>query len=403
MTILIYDYYELEERASRHLNAWKAWHLILFSAAGIFGILNYVFLQNTMQLVEYNCVLMPRKLEFRTFELPNNTADVDNNKINSTYFSFKGISSNTEKTEAYVTEAVTEQNDSAHDDNKTNTVSKNKREAIENDVHRDIIVEEENVMMLTGLGNETHRLVLDTSRTLFARDMDCQFTEYMPIMSTVFAALWITFFTMCPGGGHSRTGLQQPWRIVIPALLFSLILVGVTGHNFTQTNRGIQDFCAAFFNITNTTTCSAANAHLENGLSTWWGLGGRAAATRAACAAAWGSWACGAALLLARCLTARDFVVRRTAVTIARDPHQKVTPYLKKTKRRKTSLNSPVARDTVSIKSEPTATTELVTASIEQGQETALNTPEVTPVRRSKKEVAIEMNDSPQTIINKIK
>ncbi|CAH2045667.1 unnamed protein product, partial [Iphiclides podalirius] len=392
MTILIYDNCELEERASRYLNAWKAWHLVLYSVAGVFGILNYVFLHNTMQLIDGNCVLTPRELAFRAFELPNNTAD----KINATFDSLKeppGGAQRDDKPVEVATEpnaviAANETNDSNNTKRQTNVVSN----------HQYVLVEEDNATMLTG--NETHRLMLDTSRSLFARDNDCQFAEYMPVMSTIFAAVWITFFTMCPGGGHSRSGLQRPWRILVPALLFSLILVGLTGHSFIQTNGGIQDFCAAFFNITNTTTCSSANAYVERGAGAAWGLGGRAAATRAASAGVWASWACAAALLLARCLTARDFVVRRTAVRLVRDPNQKVTPYLRKTsKRRKSTRTSLTARDNVSLRSEPTATTELVTASIEPGQETAVNTPDVTPVKKAQREVAIEMTNSPQSTI----
>ncbi|KPI92418.1 hypothetical protein RR46_13639 [Papilio xuthus] len=345
------------------------WHLVLYSVAGIFGILNYVFLQETMQLVDNNCMLKPRELAFRMVELPNNTAEE---------IAYSKDPSSKHKVDINI---VTDGTDSASNDNETN---KNKRQVTETVDHPEV-VDEENVTMLTG--NETHRLMLDTSRTLFARDNDCQFVEYMPIMSTVFAAVWITFFTMCPGGGHSRSGLQRPWRIVAPALIFSLVLVGLTGHSFIQTNSGIQDFCAAFYNVTNTTTCSGANSYLERGVSAPWGLGGRAGAVRAASAGVWASWACGAALLLARCLTARDFVVKRTA---------KITPYLKKTKRRKSSPNSPIVKDNVSIRSEPTATTELVTASIEPGQETAVNTPEVTPVKRPIREDVIEMTHSPQ-------
>ncbi|XP_068619074.1 uncharacterized protein [Battus philenor] len=392
MTILIFDHCDLEERASRHLNAWKAWHLILYSVAGIFGILNYVFLQKTMQLVDDNCVLTPRELAFRTFELPNNTVEIDYHKINATYYNSREPPIS-HKPIANGIEIGNKMNDSVQADNRANEIIESKRQVADND-NRPYVMDEENVTVLSG--NETHRLVLDTSRTLFARDTTCQFVEYTSIMSTVFAIVWITFFTMCPGGGHSRSGLQRPWRIVAPALVFSLILVGITGHSFVKTNGGIQDFCAAFYNVTNTTTCSGANAYLEHGVSALWGFGGRVAAARAASAGLWASWACGATLLLARCLTAQDFVVRRTKVCIARDPQMIVTPYLKKTgKRRKSSPHSPIVRDNVSIRSEPTATTELVTASIEPGQETALNTPEITPVKKALKEV-IEMTNAPQ-------
>lgn len=55
-------------------------------------------------------------------------------------------------------------------------------------------------------GNQTHQLVLDLSRSLFGSEGECQFAEYMPVMSTICALVWITLFTMCPGGGRPRTG-----------------------------------------------------------------------------------------------------------------------------------------------------------------------------------------------------
>ncbi|CAH0728281.1 unnamed protein product, partial [Brenthis ino] len=385
MTILLYDYRELEERASRHLNAWKAWHLILYALAGIFGILNYVFLHNTMQLVDNNCVLYPRELEFHFIDLPepsslnvtqNYTRSENTTKQNAQNSSVRVENINDDKNKA-VKRDVTNINSTAQNDTDTGV--------IENDVN-----------IITS--NGTHRLVLDTSRTLFGWDNDCQFTEYMPIMSTILAAAWATFFTMCPGGGYSRSGLQEPWRILTPALIFALVMVGLTGYSFTSTSKGLYGFCSAFYNVTNATTCSAVNSYLDRSWNITWGFGGRAAATRAASAGVWASWACAATLFIARCLTAPDFQVRRTGAYL-KDPQQKITPYLKKSSRRRISNNSPTKRDNMSIKSEPTATTELVTASIEQGQDTAPTSPQMTPIKRANGE-NIEMTVTNTPIIS---
>ncbi|XP_046971518.1 uncharacterized protein LOC124538483 [Vanessa cardui] len=388
MTILLYDYRELEERASRYLNVWKAWHLILYALAAIFGILNYVFLRNTMQLVDNNCVLYPRELAFRYIDLPD---------VPETYSLVNLTSIINESNYTKNEENRNAQNLPVQLENATKSVEEknvtNMNNTLRNDTEPATIENDVNILTV----NETHRLVLDTSRTLFGWDNDCQYAEYMPIMSMIFAAAWATFFTMCPGGGYSRSGLQQPWRILAPALLFALVMVGLTGYSFTSTNRGLYAFCSAFYNITNATTCSSVSPYVSLARNTSWAFGARAAAARAASAGVWASWACAAALFLARCLTAPDFQIRRTGAYL-NDPQQKITPYLKKSKRRRVSKTSPNKRDTASIKSEPTATTELVTASVEQGQDTVPPSPQVTPFKQMNGREDIEMTITPHQL-----
>ncbi|XP_050354194.1 uncharacterized protein LOC126775989 [Nymphalis io] len=387
MTILLYDYRELEERASRYLNVWKAWHLILYALAAIFGILNYVFLRNTMQLVDNNCVLYPRELAFRFIDLPD---------VPETYSSVNLTSVINDTSFTKIEDNPNAQNLPVQVENVTKIVEEKNvtlNNKVQNDTESSKIENDVNILTV----NETHRLVLDTSRTLFGWDNDCQFAEYMPIMSMIFAAAWATFFTMCPGGGYSRSGLQQPWRILTPALLFALIMVGLTGHSFTSTNRGLYAFCSAFYNITNATTCSSVNPYLSLAWGASWPFGARAAAARAAGAGVWASWACAAALFLARCLTAPDFQIRRTGAYL-NDPQQKITPYLKKSTRRRLSKTSPNKRDNASIRSEPTATTELVTASVEQGQDTVPPSPQITPIKPMNGREDIEMTITPYKI-----
>lgn len=379
MTILLYDHRALDERASRHLKIWKVWHIILYVCAAVFGIMNYVFLRNTMELIDDNCILYPRQLEFRYIEI----AELESSRMS------KNVSDNDDGD--YKTEpAQTPTNESAIQSVPMTPNDKMKRETT---AATSEVSEMNNNGTDDKTGNETHHLVLDTSRTLFESDSTCQFGEYMPIMSTIFACVWVTMFIMCAGGGHVRTGLPQPWRILAPALLFALVMVGLTGHSFNITNGGLHDFCAKFYEFTNTTTCSAVNSHLVRGWNTTWSMGGRVGATRAASAGVWASWACAAALLLARCLTAPDFQVSRTGVYLAKDPQQKLTPYLKKSRKSKSrsSNGSPTKRDNVSMRSEPTITTELVTVSIEQGQDSVPTSLMATPVKNQRQADMIEM------------
>ncbi|XP_059053366.1 uncharacterized protein LOC131847736 [Achroia grisella] len=393
MTILVYDECELEERSSKTLKAWKAWHLILYSCAAVFGILNYVFLQNTMQLVNNSCVIYPRLLEFHMVPRDNLTTM----KVETSNHTSNMSAAEQETT---IT-TIAQPSETVHELNTSNAkiITKTEAQIIENADELETMIEVNNVTIV--IGNRTHRLVLDTSRSLFGGETECEFAEYMPIMSTVFAAVWLTMFTMCPGGGRVRTGLPQPWRILTPALLFALVLVGLTGHSFTTTNGGLHAFCTAFHNVTNSTACSPVNDFLEDGWNATWGFGGRAAAARAASAGAWASWACAAALFLARCLAAPDFAVKHSEVYLVKDPQQKLTPYLRKSTRRSNRSNqtSPLKQDNMSVRSEPTITTELATVSMEPGQDSAPTSLLVTPVKKDpvrQNNEMIEMAYTPQ-------
>lgn len=396
MTILIYDQCELEERSSKSLKAWKAWHLILYTCAAVFGILNYVFLQNTMQLVDHNCVIYPRLLEFHMVPRHNITVIKDDPSNNTTNVPAA------EETTMEPTKIIAQTTETVRDNvTDAKTITKREAQYTETTDEFETSVEVDNITVI--IGNRSHHLVLDTSRSLFGRETECEFVEYMPILSTVFAAVWVTMFTMCPGGGRVRTGLPQPWRILTPALLFALVLVGLTGHSFTSTNGGLHAFCAAFHNMTNSTACSPVNEFLDASWNATWSFGGRVAATRAASAGVWASWACAAALLLARCLAAPDFAVKHSGVHLVKDPQQKVTPFLRKSTRRsnrssRSNQPSPSKQDNASLRSEPTVTTELATVSMEPGQDSAPTSLLVTPVKKERNSEMIEMAYTPHEL-----
>ncbi|KAI5643196.1 hypothetical protein NE865_04918 [Phthorimaea operculella] len=398
MTLLIYDTRDLDERASKHLRPWKVWHIILYVLAAIFGVLNYTFLFETERLVDKHCVFYPRMLVFHWVEKPfedNQTTTTESPMI----LSPKELSDTLEEREKndvagepkIVTVAQT----------MTTPVPGNakvvKREAPNDFVTTEMkaTLEENNATMITE--NTTHRFLLHTARTLFPSPTDtgCQFAEYMPLLSAAFAIIWTTLFIMCPTGGRTQgSGLHEPWRILTPAIIFAFVMVILTGYSFTSTNGGLQAFCAAFHNYTNSTTCSPVNRFIDMPVNTSWTLSGRIAATRAAAAGVWASWACACALLLARCLAGADFVVRHTAVRLVRDPQNKLTPLLKKQNSPRRSArsvqNSPSKRDTVSVRSEPTVTSELVTASVEhegRGMDSQPTSLAMTPLRMRREDL----------------
>ncbi|CAG9130414.1 unnamed protein product [Plutella xylostella] len=468
MTVILYDHCDLEERPSKYLRIWKAWHIILYVLIAVCGILNYSFLESSRQSIDDRCYLFPRELAFHMVELeePHERLNLhikNNNRNETADTELKDRVKDGNQT-AQITDA---QNSADNTDSAQNVESdivkdqdvipRDKREVILRNSTGDFetTIELDNVTVV--IENRTHRLMLDTFRSFFLSDNDCQFAEYMPILSSTFAIVWLTLFVMCPRGGKSRTGITEPWRILSPALIFAVLLVGLTGHSFTLTNRGIDSFCAAFVNYTNATTCSPVDQLLQSSWNaTWpfsaraaatraaaagvwagwacaaallvsrcltaadfvvrrtqvyvkrdphqnatWPFSARAAATRAAAAGVWAGWACAAALLVSRCLTAADFVVRRTQVYVKRDPHQKVLPHLLKSPILSTQTSSPSRRATplspvTSVKSEPTITTQLVTASVEHGPESAPSSLVTTPVRDSRSAEMLEMAHSPK-------
>ncbi|XP_073950608.1 uncharacterized protein [Choristoneura fumiferana] len=361
MAILLYDYLELEERAGRHLKVWKAWHIIIFAFAAVFGMLNYIFLQSTMYMVEDRCVLVAPTIEFTNVTVFVHSEDGDESS-GTVVPVVKNETDVTETSDAQAT-TVAVPSDSSTMAGKTKKEADNSSSSAYDPGYE------------SDSGHQEVREALDVARTFFGSSQDCEFAEYMPILATVFALVWTTLFVMCPGGGRSRTGLMQPWRILAPALIFALVLVGLTGNSFTRTNRGLREFCAAFYNYTNSTTCSSVNVYLERSWNATWKFGSRAEATRAASAGLWVCWAGAATLLIVRCLAAPDFQLMRTGVYLTKDPEQKVTPYLRKSRRRRAAASvSPSPNK--SVRSEPTATTELVTASVESVPSSRTITPE---------------------------
>lgn len=69
-----------------------------------------------------------------------------------------------------------------------------------------------------------------------------------------------TFFVICGKGGKSDEGsfLTQPWRIVIPALLFFLVMFCISIINLTLVNKGMDVFCESLTKSIQSINCDDA-------------------------------------------------------------------------------------------------------------------------------------------------
>lgn len=81
---------------------------------------------------------------------------------------------------------------------------------------------------------------------------------------------------------------------------------------------------------------------------------------------------------------------------------QKVIPHLLKSQKyhQRSNQSTPSKRDNASMRSEPTITTELVTASVEQEQDSVPSSLMVTPVKTPRNSEDIEMTYTSQERIN---
>lgn len=154
----------------------------------------------------------------------------------------------------------------------------------------------------------------DTSQ--FGREVYCSYCQYVPVCSVLFAAMWLTFFTMCGRGGRSDHGLPQPWRIVYPAMIFNFLLFFFSLIAIIWFKDGHYQFCKFFKENNNKTSCQELREYSlfdtrGEEIDLYFFL---------AEAGTWGvtfGWLIGAVLLVTRCCFLADFTVMKITVISA--------------------------------------------------------------------------------------
>lgn len=100
---------------------------------------------------------------------------------------------------------------------------------------------------------------LDLSSTNWHNIHLCYFCQFMPLTSMISALIWISIFMVCSrgGSGYYTDTYWQPWRIVYPALFYSLVATILMLVSSTELLKGLLAFCAEFDEILNTNSCSS--------------------------------------------------------------------------------------------------------------------------------------------------
>ncbi|PSN53954.1 hypothetical protein C0J52_12516 [Blattella germanica] len=167
----------------------------------------------------------------------------------------------------------------------------------------------------------TSFLTIDCVKSEWGRQSDCSFCQYVPVCSVIFSIVWITFFLMCGRGGKTSRGLSQPWRIVLPSLIFNITFLGVALAAACKLHDGIDVFCNFFQDELDDANCQdLARYHLmegNSGLLTYRYM-------KAAQISAWinvAGWTMSVIVLLLRCFCAPDFQLVEISI-LAPTPEQ---------------------------------------------------------------------------------
>ncbi|XP_059053340.1 uncharacterized protein LOC131847719 isoform X2 [Achroia grisella] len=160
-------------------------------------------------------------------------------------------------------------------------------------------------------------LPVDFLNTQWMEKSACYLPTYVPLVSGIFGLVWTTMFLMCSTGSRTLTGLQRPWRILLPVFVFSLAMGGLCVYSSAVTHYGLQELCHKLSEITGSPTCTytvnVATLAYERRIR------GVYQATRLTILSAWlhtACWLLSALLTLARVLLVVDFQLVRVNVEL---------------------------------------------------------------------------------------
>lgn len=153
--------------------------------------------------------------------------------------------------------------------------------------------------------NDSYQFVLDISfenRTIWGSTEICDFCLFTPVVCFIYAFVWGWFFFLCSGNG--RLGIWEPWRLIVPAAIFTLVTAIVMFIAATLMTQGMMKFCEGFQknNLGGCSTVQYLNCstfsklhgfyytQLRSEISIWigafaWGVGSLALFVRCCCGA----------------------------------------------------------------------------------------------------------------------
>lgn len=90
-----------------------------------------------------------------------------------------------------------------------------------------------------------HAGKIDENFSNWGENTQCDWSLYLPIFQCCFGIIMTSFFIICGKGGKSNehSFLMQPWRIVIPALIFFLFMFIISILQIHILHGGMNVFC----------------------------------------------------------------------------------------------------------------------------------------------------------------
>lgn len=81
-------------------------------------------------------------------------------------------------------------------------------------------------------------------QAVYGPSTQCDYCEFVPVVSSIVALVLAMFFVMTGRGGKGSPGfLPSPWRIVVPALILNILVLGFVISATTILHNGLQRFC----------------------------------------------------------------------------------------------------------------------------------------------------------------
>ncbi|XP_066599817.1 uncharacterized protein [Prorops nasuta] len=79
----------------------------------------------------------------------------------------------------------------------------------------------------------------------------CQAYYIISCCSCVFGVIWVTLFSICGKGGYATTIYPAPWRVVLPAFVFSTLFSIITMFLSQDMQKGYAKFSTDIFKLYN--------------------------------------------------------------------------------------------------------------------------------------------------------
>lgn len=245
-------YQTLVVKDTQYVNKWWKWSIvvILFLIMGAALTIAFSF-HALLQNYNRNCIANT-KLKFKTIERPTISNNPDTETLNPARINLNNnefinwdehrinrLGNYTEQLRTYFSNKMRKDQENEQKV-RINILRKSKKLSIEEKMEstkQQIELNEEDIIFFD-------TKFIDESDSNWGSMTTCDYLSYVPLTEAIIATIWITLFLMCGNGGRSNHAfVEEPWRIVLPALVFFVVMTIISAiHQIILTSR-LNHFC----------------------------------------------------------------------------------------------------------------------------------------------------------------